>query len=252
MGSVLAAQARYPEALDRYRRSVVLKDQLGNPGGAMLALSGQARCATAMGRWAEAEGYLAEIEKRNSTSPGQGQVQAAAATRRALLAFGRGQFREALEALARAVTLTPNQSARQSLRCFQELTASIAGAADPAPGACREGLASPNADVQQARLGYARLLLLDRKPTVAGLSQASELALTAAEWGDSHGLTEDAWQAWAMVARARRATGDEPGALQAASRAAALLAQLRKLWGEADTNRYLSRADVVWYSQALR
>jgi tetratricopeptide (TPR) repeat protein len=248
MGSVLSAQARYPEALEHYRRSVVLTDQLGNPISAMLALSGQARCATALGRWEEAEGYLAEIEKRNSTSPGHGQVQAVAASRRAMLAFGRGQFREAMEALARAVRLAPNQS----LRCYQELTATIAGAADPAPGACREGLASPNAnDVQGARLGYARLLLLVRKPTVSGLSQASELARTAAEWSDSHGLTEDAWQAWSMVARALRAAGDEPGALKAASRAAALLARLRKLWGEADTNRYLSRADVVWYSQAL-
>lgn len=247
IGSVLAHQERYPEALDHLSQAYSISKTLGVQRSIGSNLLGRGDVLWQLGRYQEAQSLLDEASLiANRPSGGFKRLSAEINLASCEMMLSQTRFAEAKgkaeKLLASAGTEFPNIALdAQRVICLAQ---SKGGAPAAAKQTCADlavkakQLSDPGtiAGVQLA-LAQATLLAGDSQGALAISLQAQQ------NFGRAEQI-ESEWRAWVVAALASRAGGQEAQAREYARKATELLTKLEQKWGADAFSSYVNRPDV--------
>jgi tetratricopeptide (TPR) repeat protein len=252
VASFLFQLDRWPEALAHYERYYELASQLRVRASIGLSLLNRAKILWRLGRYPDAEKVLAEARTLSAQPGSDNRLPSLIAAYGAEMALSRSLFPEAA-ALAQKVLYM--ESAAKPLQataaCVAGLAKARAGSVPDGKRLCDEGISMASGLNDQAALADNRLALAEILVAGGQPKPAEEQARRALETLQPAGRKESVWRCWSILARAWRRDGDPIHAGEAAASAAAGLAELRSLWGQADFERYRQRRDIQGYLRDL-
>ncbi|MCA1575270.1 MAG: tetratricopeptide repeat protein, partial [Acidobacteria bacterium] len=247
IGSVLARQEKYVEALDHYRQAHVIYTSQGVQRSIGFNLQARANVLWQLGRYQEAKTLLDEAAAI-ADKPGGGykklsiQVKLVAAE----IALSQGSF---ADARARAETVLTMAGAE-----FPDLASGakrLLGLAQSSTGAKAAGKQLAKDAVEVARklndpyqLATAQLALAEAMLLAGDSRAASSNALQAQEVFAQLGQPASEWRALLVAAQASHNSGDKNMEREYSMRARDLLSKLEQRWGSENYKSYLSRTDI--------
>jgi serine/threonine protein kinase/lipopolysaccharide biosynthesis regulator YciM len=253
VAAALAKQDLYPQAESRYNESYELNRTLGNPLRAAFALLNRGDMLTRLGRYAEAKTAMDELRSYLDPLSQDNQYKkiygAWSHLYLARMYLSQRNLPDAKSECAQALAIVdPGDNDTQAeIRAAQGLIEVFAGA--PARGLtlCEEAAARTVLSPPQHR-GSVLLVLAEARLESGDAKGALETALQAQQILATLHEPEHEWRAWLIAGRAseKLRPGDSV-AKEQVSKAAGLLDQLGKAWGEASLNTYNQRVDVTFY-----
>ena len=248
IASFLFQLDQWPEALRHFEHHYEIASQLHIRDSVGLGLLNRAKVLWRLGRYRDAEKVLAEA-RTVSAQPGSDiRFPSLIACYGAEMALSRNLFTEA-DALAQKVVRMESATKR-----IQATAGCVAGLARARGGSVQEGERLCEEAVSIASGLDDQSILLDTSLALAEIlvargqpKAAVEKARPALDSLQKAGRKEALWRCWSVLARAYRRDGDLVHAGEAAGHAAAGLAELRTLWGQADFERYRQRRDIQGY-----
>ncbi|MDX6693171.1 MAG: eukaryotic-like serine/threonine-protein kinase [Blastocatellia bacterium] len=247
IGTVLAQQERYPEALSHFEERYALTKMLGDQKSIPYVLMERANVMWQLGRYDDADEALRQALAL-VVKPEGGNKTLLANIRQinAALMLSKLRFADARSESQQALALNGNSNGDVAVRAtyISGLAQSFSGQKDEGRKSCEEAVA------MAARLGDPALLsealLAFAEAALEGGEAQSALteALRAQASFVDKGQQVSAWLAWLTAARAARRTGDGSKALEYATRAAETLAALQQKWAAEVYQSYVNRPDV--------
>jgi serine/threonine protein kinase/Flp pilus assembly protein TadD len=254
IGTVLAQQERYAEALPHFTEKYALSKQLGDQRGIGYGLTERADTLWRLGRYSEARKALDEaLFLTGQQTGGNKALLATIHLVNAAMMLSERRFDEAKNESRQALTLASTQSKDVAVRSMSVygLAQIFAGAKSEGKASCEDAVAKATKVGDPWLLSEALLALAEANIESGDASGALTNALQAQESFARSGQQVSEWRAWLIAARASLRTRDETKALDYSSRAAGLLGALQQKW-DADTyDGYLKRPDVQFSRKQL-
>ncbi len=247
MGSVLAHQERYPEALDHLSQAYSIYKTLGVQRSIGSNLLSRGDVLWRLGRYQEAQLLLDEASLiANNPNSGLKRLSAEINLASCEMTLSQNRFAEAKaiaeKLLASAGIEFPNIAldARRVL-CLAQ---SKEGAPAAAKQTCAD-LADKAKQLNDPGMISSVQLALAQATLLGGDSQgALAISLQSQQNFDRAEQIESEWQAWLVAALASRAGGQTAQAQQYGLKAMELLSKLQQKWGTEAFNSYATRPDV--------
>jgi serine/threonine protein kinase/Tfp pilus assembly protein PilF len=254
IGTVLAQQERYPEALRHFEERYTVSKTLGDQKSIPYALMERGTMLWQLGRYVEAQGMLKEALTLVARPEGSNKaLQATIHQVTSAMMLSERRFEDAQAESRQALTLAGTQSADLALQAKYVLGQALAfsGAQSEGRALCEEAVAMARQLGDPWLLSEALLALAEVSLDSNDAPGALVAALSAQESFARAGQQVSEWRALLVAARASRRTNDETKARDYAARAAALLAGLEQKWQTPQYTSYLSRKDVQFLRKQL-
>jgi tetratricopeptide (TPR) repeat protein/tRNA A-37 threonylcarbamoyl transferase component Bud32 len=254
VGSLLADQELYPEALKHFNNSYTLYKSLGNRLNIGYSLLNRSDMLWRLGNYPEARAGLEQIppEADHLDSQYRQVLMARSKLIEAQMALSELRPGDAKANAAEAVKLAGTEIKRAAVEARSAL-----GLAQALTGAASEAKLTSEKAVELAtnendgRLLARSTLALAEVMLERGDGQRSlTAALKALETFAQSGLSESVWRAWLVAGRAARRLND-PRTQEYFSQADRALAALQQKWEAEAFNSYLNRPDIQLYRKQL-
>jgi tetratricopeptide (TPR) repeat protein len=247
MGSALAREAKYSEALDHFSQAFLIDKASGVQRSICSNLLSRGNVLWQLGRYQEAQSLLDEAAAiADKPGGGYGRISAEIKLVEAELSLSQSRFPEAKAKAEKLLALIGTQ--------FPSLTIgakSVLGLAQAYGGAAASGkktvadaveMAKPFND--PAQLAAAQFALAETILLTGDSQTALTNALQARESFARCGEQESEWRAWLIAALASRGAGDSGKTREYALQSSESLSKLEQPLGTANFTSYLSRPDV--------
>jgi serine/threonine protein kinase/Tfp pilus assembly protein PilF len=247
IGSVLAMQEKYPEALHYFDEGYQGNKSLNNEFSVGYALTHRGGMLWQMGHDEEARAALDQASSI-AERPGGGYrgLSAEAEMSRARLELSLLHFRAAQVNSRRALGLAGTQFKDIAVQSGYTLGLALARSGEPRAGKllCEEAVdvATGTDDpklLSDALLARAETMLENGEP-----QGALETALQTQARFARFGQQDSEWRAWLIAARAAERVGEATARREYAARAETVLSNLTEKWGAGAYQGYLARPDV--------
>ena len=255
MGTVLAYQERYPEALSYFEQRYEVSKSLGNQMGIGYSLLELSATYREMGRYDKARALLDEAFMVVNRPDGGFKVLSVIASQaEAELLLAQRLFPAAREKSQKALALAGEQYRESTIEAKRVIGLSLgfSGSAREGRRWCEEALEMATRSKNPWLISRTQLalseVLLESGDAQGALRNAREAQSSFARSGQQ----ASEWRAWLVVARASSQLGNEAEAREAASRAAATIGELEKKWGTEVYNSYIARPDVQQLGKLMR
>ncbi|MDT5268019.1 MAG: eukaryotic-like serine/threonine-protein kinase [Acidobacteriota bacterium] len=248
-GSVLAAQEKYPQALEHFREGANYAKTLHNATLLTYSLLNEANMLWALGRYDDAEDIYGQLTGADSQVLGVSKnVLAYIQIAEAEMELSRQHFQEAAVKSRRSLATFKDWGGKAD-DLLSEINSSL-GQAEALSGArahgralCEEALHLASVRNDPSNVAFANLALATVLLEAGDAAGGRDAALRAQE-GFAHVRRADfEWRALAMAGKASRRVADENAARDYLSRAAASLSLFKQSLG-AEAAGYLLRPDV--------
>jgi tetratricopeptide (TPR) repeat protein len=242
----------WPEALGRFERYYELASQQRDRVPIGLGLVNRAKVLWRLGRYSDAEKVLAEARTLSAQPGSDIRLPSLIAAYGAEMALSRNLFAQAASLAQEVLRMkSATKQIQAPAGCVAGLAKARAGSVQEGKRLCDEGVAIASGLGDQGilldnRLALAEILVAGGQPKAA-----VEQARPALDSSQKAGRKESVWRCWSILARAYRRDGDLVHAGEAAGHAAAGLAELRTLWGQADFERYRQRRDIQGFLKEI-
>ena len=255
LGRLFESQDRYPEALHEFDQSYQINQSLGLKSRIGYNLISRGNLLWQLGNFQEARAIISQVNLIAAQLHQDGrQLMASAYLLEARMLLSERNFRAAQEKGKQALALAEAKFMDTFIRAKMTLGLArvLSGTAIAPPSLCEEAvsLAQNNKDIRL--IAEALLDLAQAKATVRDFESAAASAQQAQEYFLQLKKCESEWRAWAVLALARKGTGEHASAQAASQRADAGLKRLQQQWGEEAFSHYLTRPDVQQHNQRLR
>jgi len=254
IGTVLAKQERYPDALSHYEASYALNSKLDNHLAVANSLSNRINLLNLLGRYNETQPLLAELSETSATLKNKQLMMyldldlgKAALTQRSF-DVAKAKLRTAL-ALASEVQL--RESIIEAKRTLCNANA-LSGATREAVPLCKEAVSLAEQTKDPWLLSRAKLTLAEALLESGDHKTALENSLATVD-GFEHTQQKDSeWFALLIAARASQTGNDTAKAHEYANRSLELFKGLEQTWGTDSYRSFLTRPDVMYYHRQLQ
>ena len=252
IGTVLAHQERYPEALEHFTSSYGLYNSLDKRLEAGYSQVSRADMLWRLGQGPEGRGVLnlaASIAEQPAYSDLKGRIYIV----RAGLELSERNFHQAIIDGGRAIKLDDSETKRPAIEAQ-----TLVGLAHVLSSAKRKGLheceeaARKAEETNDPRLVSSSLLALaEARLNAADFKGALESALRAQAIHTRAGQKESEWRAFLIAGVASQHSGNKQTARDYLSRCDAILSALAQKWAGEYANGYLNRHDIKTYREQL-
>jgi tetratricopeptide (TPR) repeat protein len=248
IASFLFQLDQWPEALAHFEHHYELASQLHIRDSVGFGLLNRAKVLWRLGRYRDAEKVLAEA-RTVSAQPGSDiRFPSVIACYGAEMALSRNLFTEADALAQKAIRMeSATKRIQATAGCVAGLARARGGSVQEGERLCEEAVSIASGLDDQSILLDTSLALAEILVARGQPKAAVEKARPALDSLQKAGRKEALWRCWSVLARAYRRDGDLVHAGEAAGHAAAGLAELRTLWGQADFERYRQRRDIQGY-----
>lgn len=254
LGTGLARQERFPDALDHYSQAHAIYASLRVERSVGFNLQARGNILWQLGRYKEAQALLKEAGNiADKPTGGYKKLSIESKLVAAEIALSQGSFSEAKTMAANVITLanTDFPDIAAGAKRVMGLAHAGSGSTAAAKQLTMEVVATTAKLNDPYQLGSAQLALAEAMMATGDSQGALKVALEAQQAFARGGHQESEWRAWLFAALARRNLGDSSGSRKYASSAAQSLAQLEQRWGSDNYNSYLSRPDIKRLRQKL-
>ncbi|HEX8072725.1 MAG TPA: protein kinase [Pyrinomonadaceae bacterium] len=247
IGSVLALQEHYGEALKQFDERYTRSQDAGQKIGAGYGQAERADVLWRMGRFDEARAPLAEALAVADRPDGNQELAGMGHVISAEMALATMQWPAARTEAKRALDLAGERYADVRIRAKLVLGLSQTRAGRAAEGVrlCQEALAEADGIGYPALVAAAALAVAEAQLAVGDDAQALTNATRAEQNFARAGSLDSDWRAWLVAARAAAHAGHAEQAHDYAARARQVLAEFQQSWGPGEYERYLTRPDVL-------
>jgi serine/threonine protein kinase/tetratricopeptide (TPR) repeat protein len=255
MGTALAHQERYSDALNHIEESYSIYSSLNIPLHAGYALLSRADVLWRLGRYEEARAALGQATAMAERPDGKfkqlwGRLYVVSAP----MALSQRRFADAISEGRRAISHDESETKYPSIETQYTvgLAQSISGSSGAGHKSCEDAVQKARSTGNPRLLAGAQLALAE----AALISRNWKLAITNAKEAqqllERSGQKESEWRAWLMAGLAAARAGDLKEAREYMARANAELSSLRQRWNDKDFKTYLLRPDIGHYEKLLR
>lgn len=250
IGLLLAGEELYPEALQHFTEALTQQETLDDPvktgysllyrGDMLWRLGRYEEARTALDRAASVAGQMKPLSIRVGLIRSQVALSqrdfrgAEAQARHTLILLGTGYKRTAIE-----------------LKSTRGLALALSGTKG-GEQLCQEAVDLALSSRDPHLLLNALPALAEAKLLTGDAPRALNLAKQAAASFEHSGQDESAWRANLLASRASQRLGDYEAARSHTLHAKDLLSTLKRVWGDADYESYLGRADIQFYLAQLK
>jgi tetratricopeptide (TPR) repeat protein len=247
IGSVLAVQEKYPEALQYFDESYQVNKSLNAEFSVGYALMHRGNVLWQIGLDEEARTALdqasAIAERPNGSNK---ELSAEIKMSKARLELSLLHFRESKDNSRQALNLAGTQFKDTAVQAKSTLGLALARSGQPRAGKllCEEAVDMATGTDDPQLLSGALLALAEAMLENGEPQRALETALQAQASFARFGQQGSEWHAWLIAARAAERTGDATARREDASRADTLLSNLMQKWGAETYHSYFVRLDV--------
>jgi tetratricopeptide (TPR) repeat protein/predicted Ser/Thr protein kinase len=254
IGSSLHHREMYLAALEHFETSYRINKSLGLAMNAGYDQMNRGNLLWQLGRYDEARAALDEAASIAGQQGGANkQLLAWVELFNARLALSRRDFALAKAKSESAYNLSSQQfkDIAAQARYVSGLASALSGTPDAGVSRCNEAVALSQLTGDPRLISYAQLALAESLLETGDGAGAQKTALAAHESFARAGQLDSQWRALLIAALGSRRTGDADSARQYASRADAVLSQLKQSWGPEAFDPYLARPDVQKYREQL-
>jgi serine/threonine protein kinase/Flp pilus assembly protein TadD len=253
IGFILVVLGRFTEALPHFDENLAIARASGNKKDIALGLTNRANALWQLGHYDEAGRLLAEAAPLAESSTAARNMAVWFYLTKARMALSETKWTEAKSNSERAIEL-----AGPHLRNMTTEATYTGGLAQVFSGATSQGQASCEKAITIAReaanpstLSDALLALAQARNQSGDNAGALKAASESQEMLARLGKPHYEWIALVLIARASNAVGDNSKARDSASRAEGLLAGLQDKLASENYQTYLNRPDIRFYRQQL-
>jgi serine/threonine protein kinase/Tfp pilus assembly protein PilF len=254
IGSVLAAQEQYPEALKHFDESCKIKRSLNATVSLGYALMYRGDVLWQIGRYEDARVALHEstsIAERSQSA--YKQLLAETEMIEARLELSDWHFPESKLKSQQALALAGTRYKETAVQAKHTLGLAAIRSGAPRAGSrlCAEAVDMASSTGDPQLIAGALLASAEAMLGSAEADRALETALRAQKSFARFGQQDSEWRAWLLAAQAKRQLGEIAAAREYASNAGARLSNLEQKWGPEAYNGYLARPDVQHFRTQL-
>jgi serine/threonine protein kinase/Tfp pilus assembly protein PilF len=254
IGSVLAAQEQYPEALKHFDESCKIKRSLNATVSLGYALMYRGDVLWQIGRYEDARVALHEstsIAERSQSA--YKQLLAETEMIEARLELSDWHFSESKLKSQQALALAGTRYKETAVQAKHTLGLAAIRSGAPRAGShlCAEAVDMASSTGDPQLIAGALLASAEAMLESAEAERALETALQAQKSFARFGQQDSEWRAWLLAAQAKRRLGEIAAAREYASNAGARLSNLEQKWGPEAYNGYLARPDVQHFRKQL-
>ena len=247
IGSMLARQEKYPEALDHFNQAYSILKTGGVQRSLGYNLVARANVLWQLGRYQEAQSLLDEASAiADNPNGAYKRLAAELNVVSSEMMLSQGRFAEAKGNAEKALALAGAElsSVVMGAKRVICLAQSDGGARAAGKQTCAEVVEMARPLNDPSRLARAQLALAHATLSAGDSRAALPIALEAQQNFARVAQVGSEWQAWLVAALASRASGQAGQAREYAQKATELLAQLEQKWGADVFSSYSSRPDI--------
>lgn len=253
MGFLCLTMGRFTEAQKYFDENYALAKSLGLPSDMGLALVNRTQALWQQGRYDEAHSALREAAAVATQEKSPKNLKALYHLAIAKMALSQNKWAEAKSSSQLAIESAGTQlkttvTEATSVLCLAKMSS---GDRRGAIVDCENALSIAIAAGLPGTISDALLTLAKAFDLDGDNTHALKTAIEAQELMARLKKPHQEWIAWLIIARAKRAAGDDEGANNAASRASSILSALEQQWGSENYNRVFSRPDMAAYKTQL-
>jgi eukaryotic-like serine/threonine-protein kinase len=252
IGSTLAHQEKYPEALPHLEKSLIFYNRSGNGLGAGYVMMERGGVLWRLGHGDEAETLFERASSLARNPDGSNnQLMFWILLNRARLALSRRSFSDAQKYAREALPQTDTPSGKVEVKQTACLAEVQAGGKVAGLRLCAEAVEQATGAGDPRLVSGAELALAEALLAGGDASKSLDAALRAQAVASRLGQNESEWRAWLIAGQASRELGDHARARECAAKARDALARLQQLWGDSHFGGYSTRTDVQFIRKQL-